>query len=98
MYVAFSAIYTLKLMWHVLQAERKDDDSVAYRKFRRQLFHSSVSAILQSLKPGMSDAEVLRCADGHFRRAIFDLAAYIADYPEQVLLTSIVSGWCPRFV
>ncbi|KAJ6598504.1 hypothetical protein B0H10DRAFT_1959424 [Mycena sp. CBHHK59/15] len=31
-----------------------------------------------------------------FPRVIYGLGPYIADYPEQVLLTSIVQGWCPR--
>lgn len=46
----------------------------------------------------MSHPIVLMCPDGHFRRVIFDLAAYIADYPEQVSLAGIVSGWCPKWV
>ncbi len=41
---------------------------------------------------------VQHCPDGHFQRIIYDLAAYIADYPEQVLLAGIVSGWCVKWV
>jgi hypothetical protein len=67
-----------------------------FRKFRRQLFHSSLSIILQNFKPGMTVPEVVRCSDGHFRRAIYGLGPYIADYPEQVLLTCVVQGWCAR--
>ncbi|KII90591.1 hypothetical protein PLICRDRAFT_106965 [Plicaturopsis crispa FD-325 SS-3] len=78
------------------KAERKYDNDLAFRKFRRQLFHASVSAILQTLKPGMTTAEVFRFPDGHFRRVIFGLGPYIADYPEQVLLAGVVQGWCPR--
>ena len=44
----------------------------------------------------METPEIVRCADGHFRRAIYSLAAYIADYPEQALLACVVQGWCPR--
>lgn len=44
----------------------------------------------------METPEVIRCPDGHFRRAIYSLGPYIADYPEQVLLSGVVSGWCPR--
>jgi hypothetical protein len=50
------------------------------------------------LLPHMSVPRVTRCADGHFRRAIYGLGPYIADYPEQALLACIVSGWCPRYV
>jgi hypothetical protein len=69
-----------------------------FRKFRRQLFHSSLSIILQNFKPGMTVPEVVQFSDGHFRRAIYGLGPYIADYPEQVLLTCIVQGWCARYV
>jgi hypothetical protein len=39
---------------------------------------------------------VTQCADGHFRRVIYGLGPYIADYPEQALLACIVQGWCTR--
>ncbi|KAI9431608.1 hypothetical protein H4582DRAFT_2084787 [Lactarius indigo] len=44
----------------------------------------------------MTTPVVRRCPDGHFRRVIFDLIAFIADYPEQVMLTGIIQGWCPK--
>jgi hypothetical protein len=78
------------------KATRQYADKPNFRKFRRQLFHSSLSAILQPLKPGMTKPEAIRCADGHFRRAIYGLGPYIADYPEQALLACIVQGWCPK--
>ena len=40
----------------------------------------------------------MKCPDGHFRRVVFGLGPYIADYPEQVWLTGIVSNWCPKYV
>ena len=46
----------------------------------------------------METPEVVRCPDGHFRHVIYSLGPYIADYPEQVLLSGIVSGWCPKLV
>ncbi|KAG1883443.1 hypothetical protein F4604DRAFT_1879062 [Suillus subluteus] len=67
-----------------------------FQKFRRQLFHSSLSKILQTLKPGMTKPEVARFGDGHFRRVIYGLGPYIADYEEQVLLGCIVKRWCAR--
>ncbi|TFK48664.1 hypothetical protein OE88DRAFT_1615378, partial [Heliocybe sulcata] len=60
------------------------------------LFHISLARILKSLKPGMTKPEVTSCADGHFWRAIYGLALYIADYPKQALLACIVQGWCPN--
>lgn len=78
------------------KSDRKYDNDVAFRKFKRQLYHASLSTILKSLTPGMSHPVVLRCPDGHYRRVIYDLAAFIADYPEQVYLAGTVQGWCPK--
>ncbi|KAI1786556.1 hypothetical protein LXA43DRAFT_975709 [Ganoderma leucocontextum] len=66
------------------KTKRKYNNSVEFRKFRRQLFHSSLSRILRSLTPGMTAPEIV----------IYGLGPYIADYPEQALLASIVQGWC----
>lgn len=79
-------------------ADKAHTNDAKFRKFRRQLFHSSLSKILETLKPGMTTPEVLRCFDGHFRRVIYSLGPYIADYPEQALLACIVQGWCARYV
>ncbi|KAF9029372.1 hypothetical protein BDZ89DRAFT_950655 [Hymenopellis radicata] len=78
------------------KADRKYDNDVAFRNFKRRLFHNSIAAILRPLKAAMTTPAVKRCPDGHYRRVIYDLASYIADYPEQVLLAGVVSGWCPR--
>ncbi|EIW76871.1 hypothetical protein CONPUDRAFT_158023 [Coniophora puteana RWD-64-598 SS2] len=67
-----------------------------FRHFCRQLYHSSLSRILQSLRPGMTTYEVVRFGDGYFRRVMYGLGPYIADYPEQALLGCIVQGWCPK--
>ena len=77
-------------------ADREYADDPRFRKFRRQLFHTSLYTILESLRPGMTTPEVVRYADGHYRRTIYGLGPYIADYPEQALLACIVQGWCPR--
>ncbi|KAI0027374.1 hypothetical protein K488DRAFT_81145 [Vararia minispora EC-137] len=76
--------------------DRKDDKDPAFRTFKKKLFHKSLAMVLQSLKPAMTDPVVKRCPDGHYQRVIYDLGAYIADYPEQVLLSGIVQNWCPR--
>ncbi|KAF6753796.1 hypothetical protein DFP72DRAFT_813711, partial [Ephemerocybe angulata] len=78
------------------KGERKYDNDADFRRFKRQLYHSTISAIFTSIKPHMSTPVVRRCPDGHFRRVIYDFASFIADYPEQVLLAGIVQGWCPR--
>lgn len=79
-----------------VSADRQYQNDTRFRQFRRQLFHASLNFILQSLCPGMSEPEIVRCADGHFRRVIYGIGPYIADYPEQVLLACIVQGWCAR--
>jgi hypothetical protein len=78
--------------------DRKYDNDSAFQKFKRQLYHSSISAILSTLKPAMSKPAVYRCPDGHFRRVIFRIGPFIADYPEQVMLAGIKKGWCPQCV
>lgn len=46
----------------------------------------------------MTIPEIVKCPDGHFRRVVYGLGPYIADYPEQVWLSGIVQGWCPKYV
>ncbi|KAG1846007.1 hypothetical protein C8R48DRAFT_750689 [Suillus tomentosus] len=77
------------------RSHSKDD---AFRIFRRQLFHSSLSVILSSLRPVMTTYEVVRCGDGHFRRVIYSLGPYIADYEEQLVLSCVVKHWCPKCI
>ena len=45
----------------------------------------------------MDSPEVVLCSDGRYRRVIYGIGPYIADYPEQALLASIVQGWCPTY-
>jgi hypothetical protein len=79
-------------------ADREHADGEDFRKFRRHIYHSSLQAILEPLRPGMTMPEVALCPDGHYRRIICGIGPYIADYQEQVLLACIVQGWCPRCV
>jgi len=41
--------------------------------------------------------DVVRYGDGYYRRTIYGIGPYIADYPEQVLLACVLQGWCPRW-
>lgn len=93
-------MFTTLLLFYLIYAiaNKKDAKEDIFRNFRRQLFHRSLSAILTSLKPGMTQYEVLRCGDGHFRRIIYGLGPYIADYEEQVVLSCCVKNWCPKCV
>ncbi|KAG2140490.1 uncharacterized protein EDB93DRAFT_1241854 [Suillus bovinus] len=65
-------------------------------KFKKQLFHSSLSKIFATLKPGMMTPEVTRCGDGHYWHILYGLGPYIANYKEQVVLACIVKDWCGR--
>ncbi|KAF8073482.1 hypothetical protein FPV67DRAFT_1559904 [Lyophyllum atratum] len=67
-----------------------------YQLFVQQMYHMCLAQIFAPLRAGMTVPEVVRCPDGHFRRAIHSLGPYIADYPEQVWLAGIVQGWCPK--
>ncbi|EMD31614.1 hypothetical protein CERSUDRAFT_69258 [Gelatoporia subvermispora B] len=71
------------------KTDKQFSNDPLFRKFRRQLVHSSLAAILELLKPGMTKPEVVRCPDGHFRHVIYGLGPYIADYPEQALLACV---------
>ncbi|KAH7904691.1 hypothetical protein BJ138DRAFT_1236212 [Hygrophoropsis aurantiaca] len=78
------------------KAARQSDDDYEFRLFKKQVYHASLARILEPLRHGMTTPEIIRCPDRHFRRAIFELGPFIADYPEQVYLAGIVSGWCPK--
>ncbi|KII96186.1 hypothetical protein PLICRDRAFT_87439 [Plicaturopsis crispa FD-325 SS-3] len=78
------------------KTSREYANDQAFRDFTRQLFHTSLEIILEPLRGAMTTPEVTMCPDGHYRRVIYGLGPYIADYPEQVLLSSIVTGWCPK--
>ncbi|KAG1840400.1 hypothetical protein C8R48DRAFT_751327 [Suillus tomentosus] len=78
------------------KTEKRNTDELGYRKFKKQLFHSSLSRIFANLKPGMTTPEVTRCGDRHYRRIIYGLGPYIADYEEQVVLACMVKDWCGR--
>ena len=62
------------------------------------MYHACLTRIFQPLKVGMTTPEIVRCPDGHFRRIIYGIGPYIADYPEQVWLAAIVQNWCPKYV
>lgn len=79
-------------------AARQHANTEEFRLFRKQLYHASIAHILQPLRNGMTTPHVMRCPDRHYRRAIFELGPFIADYPEQVMLAGIVQGWCPKYV
>ncbi|KAJ3571178.1 hypothetical protein NP233_g3927 [Leucocoprinus birnbaumii] len=58
------------------------------------LFHDSLSVILCSLKPFMETPKLTPCGHGYYHRILYGIGPYIADYPEQCLLTGVTNGWC----
>ena len=77
---------------------RQDTKSELFRDFRCRLFHGCLVAISNPLKPYMTGWDIVRCPDRHFRRVIYGLGPYIADYPEQSTTAGTVYGWCVTFV
>lgn len=71
-------------------------DDAKFRHFCCQLFHSSLEKIFESLKPYMTTPKLVKCPDGHLQHAIYSLGPYIADYPEQTLLTNLIQGHCAK--
>ncbi|KAJ7204092.1 hypothetical protein GGX14DRAFT_369056 [Mycena pura] len=67
-----------------------------YQKFVRQMYHACLARIFSPLKQAMLTPEVVLCPDGHYRRVVYGLGPYIADYPEQVWLAAVVQNWCPK--
>ncbi|KAI5993868.1 hypothetical protein EDD15DRAFT_2387937 [Pisolithus albus] len=80
----------------VPKTDREFEADPDFRNFRRHLFHTSLAAALETIKPTISTPKVILCADGQYRHAIYGIGPYIADYPEQALLACIVQGWCPK--
>ncbi|KAI0028625.1 hypothetical protein K488DRAFT_80584 [Vararia minispora EC-137] len=93
--------------------DRQDDNDPEFRAFKKKLFHQGIATIFDSLKPSMTTPTVKHCPDSYYRRVIYDLGAYTADYPEQVYLTgiachqtsygmnlvSMMMSWCaPTFI
>ncbi|KAF8191847.1 hypothetical protein K438DRAFT_1970227 [Mycena galopus ATCC 62051] len=78
------------------KTSKKHRKKPAYQKFVRQMYHASLARIFEPLKTHMTTPDIVRCPDGHFRRVIYGLGPYIADYPEQVWLAGIVQNWCPK--
>ena len=46
----------------------------------------------------MKVPELVLFGDDYYRHVIYSLAAYIADYEEQVLLSCILRNWCAKCI
>jgi len=77
-------------------ASKKHRKKAKFQAFCQQMYHACLARIFAPLRDGMVTPEVVKCPDGHFRRAVYGLGPYIADYPEQVWLAAVIQGWCPK--
>ncbi|KZP19656.1 hypothetical protein FIBSPDRAFT_911331 [Athelia psychrophila] len=78
------------------KAKRRHRSRIEFQCFSRQMYHACLARVFTPLKPGMTTPDIVKCPDGHWRKVIYGLGPYIADYPEQVWLSGIVQGWCPK--
>jgi hypothetical protein len=60
-------------------------------------FHEALAKILEPLEAPEKDGMTILCADGFKRKCFPRIPVWLADYPEQCLLTLVKQNqWCPR--
>ncbi|EIM79382.1 uncharacterized protein STEHIDRAFT_41598, partial [Stereum hirsutum FP-91666 SS1] len=82
-----------------LPVDKIDSDNLTKNETKargQRLFHEAMRHILQPLVQAGTHGVEITCADGWVRRIYPLLAAYVADYPEQCLVTCAKPGTCPK--
>jgi hypothetical protein len=82
----------------VIQVPDADREHKEWPTFLRQLVHNCLAIVFAKLKDQPECGLPFFCPDKFFRFGHLRLAAWIADYKEQVRLALIVSGRCPRCI
>jgi hypothetical protein len=62
---------------------------------QHQLFHDCMKLLLDPLEEAGRNGLLMTCADGVRRKVYPLLSAYVADYPEQCLITCVRENSCP---
>lgn len=70
-------------------------NQAARRQMLANLFHKCIDMILSPLKGAGKAGVTMRSGDGKWRRCHPILAAFIGDYPEQLLVACVKKGCCP---
>ena len=65
------------------------------RRCMSNLFHHCMQVIVKPLESAGRNGIILVSGDGTVRRCFPILAAYVGDYPEQVLVSLVKTGNCP---
>ncbi|KAK7037494.1 hypothetical protein VNI00_010986 [Paramarasmius palmivorus] len=86
------------IFFPIPRTNANERESTAFQQFTRQLFHTCLELALKPLRQAMTSPITVMCPDGYYRRAIFAIGPYIANYPEQVVLAGGVYGWCTSAV
>ncbi|KAF8597999.1 hypothetical protein BDV93DRAFT_413404, partial [Ceratobasidium sp. AG-I] len=64
-------------------------------RLKGQLIHDAMAVLLEPLRKASEDGVEMWCADGRLRRVYPIVAAYVADFPEQILMTCVLKSSCP---